>query len=105
MSDWPVNSDRYEARADQMRRLGRYAYALAACGRRQEAEAKLQEAFAGARDFRSGDLAGVQYFAGEAWRTMGETAKARAAFKDAMRLSPTGVSFMSAKKGLAKLGE
>jgi len=105
MSEWPVKSDRYEARADQMRRFGRYAWALAACGRREEAQAKLQEALDGATGFRSGDMAGLQYFAGETWRVLGETEKARAAFKEAMRLSPTGVSFMSAKKGLAKLVE
>lgn len=105
MSEWPVKSDRYEARADQMRRFGRYAWALAACGRREEAQAKLQEALDGATGFRSGDMAGLQYFAGETWRVLGETEKARAAFKEAMRLSPVGAAALSAKKGLAKLGE
>jgi tetratricopeptide (TPR) repeat protein len=105
MSDWPVKLDRYEARADQMRRLGRYAWALAACGRREDAKAKLQEALDGATGFRSGDMAGLQYFAGETWRVLGEMEKARAAFKEAMRLSPNGASFTSAKKGLAKLVE
>jgi tetratricopeptide (TPR) repeat protein len=103
MMNWPTKTDRYESRADQMRRLSRYAWALAACGRKQEAEAKLQEAFAGARDFRSGDLAGVQYFAGEAWRAMGETAKARAAFKETMTLSPTGAAWTSATKALSRM--
>jgi len=103
MSNWPDTSTQYESRADQMRRLGRYAWALAACGRRSEAEAKLQEAFAGTTGFRDGDLAGVQYFAGETWRVLGETTKARAAFNEAMRLSPTGAAWTSAKKGLAKL--
>jgi len=103
MSNWPDTSNQYESQADRMRRLARYAWALAACGRRAEAEAKLQEAFAGADGFRSGDLAGVQYFAGETWRVLGEMSKARAAFNEAIRLSPTGAAWTSAKKGLAKL--
>jgi tetratricopeptide (TPR) repeat protein len=105
MSNWPEASGRYEARADLMRRIARYAWALAACGRREDAKAKLQESFAGADGFRDGDMAGLHYFAGETWRVLGDTSKSRAAFKEAMKLSPTGSAGMSAKKGLAKLAD
>lgn len=65
----------YSQRADYARRIGRYAYALAACGRRQEAEARIQEAFNEAAGLNNSDLAGVHYFVGEARRSLSETAK------------------------------
>ena len=92
-------------RADHLRRLGRYAWALAACGRRTEAETKLQEAFAGAASLKDPDLAGVHYFAGETWRAMGEGRKAREAFQEALRLSPKGSVATSVQKALAKMRE
>jgi hypothetical protein len=92
-------------KADHLRRLGRYAWALAACGRRTEAETKLQEAFAGSASLKDPDLAGVHYFAGEAWRAMGEWRKAREAFQEALRLSPKGVVAASVQKALARMRE
>lgn len=92
-------------RADHLRRLGRYAWALAACGRRTEAETKLQEAFAGSASLKDPDLAGVHYFAGETWRAMGEWRKAREAFQEALRLSPNGSVATSVQKALAKMRE
>ena len=95
----------YEQNADHVRRLGRYAWALAAAGRREEAEAQLNKAFAGSSGLRERDLAGLQYFAGEAWRSLGEWKKARAAFEEAMRLSPDGPATTGSKKALAKMRE
>jgi tetratricopeptide (TPR) repeat protein len=104
MSNWPISLDRYEARSDQMMRLARYAWALAACGRREDAQAQLQQAFAGTAGFRPADLAGLQYFAGETWRVLGDTAKARAAFNEALRLAvPGSAPATSAQKAMAKL--
>jgi tetratricopeptide (TPR) repeat protein len=106
MTDWPVTLNDYEGRADQMRRLGRCAWALAACGRSGDAQAKLQEAFAGAIDFRPDDMAGLQYFAGETWRVLGDSNKARAAFNEALRLAvPGSAAATSAKKAMAKLAD
>jgi tetratricopeptide (TPR) repeat protein len=104
MSNWPETGNSYESRADLMRRYARLAWALAACGRADDAKAKLQEAFAGATDFRADDMAGLQYFAGETWRVLGDQSKARAAFKEALRLAVAGsAAATSAQKGLAKL--
>jgi hypothetical protein len=100
-----LQSTGYGRNADYARRLGRYAWALAACGRRQEAEAKLQEAFAGSNELKPRDLAGVHYFAGEAWRSLGEWKKARAAFDETIRLNPDGSGATEAKKALAKMRE
>lgn len=90
-------------KSDYAMRLARFAWALAACGRRQEAESKLAEAFADTTGLKDRDLAGLQYFAGETWRAMGEWKKARAAFDEALRLSPDGPAATGTKKALAKL--
>jgi tetratricopeptide (TPR) repeat protein len=95
----------YEQNADHVRRLGRYAWALAAAGRREEAEAQLNKAFAGSGGLRERDLAGVHYYAGEAWRSLGEWKKARVAFEEAMRLSPDGPATTGSKKALAMMRE
>jgi len=91
--------------ADYARRLGRYAWALAACGRRDDTEAQLKKAFAGSGRLKERDLAGLHYFAGEAWRSLGEWKKARTAFEEALRLSPDGSAATSAQKAMAKMRE
>jgi tetratricopeptide (TPR) repeat protein len=91
-------------RADLARRIARYAWALGACKRRQEAELKIQEALAKGAGLGNADLAGVHYFVGEAWRALGDMANARAAFQEAVRLAPDGVTALSVRKALAKMG-
>jgi tetratricopeptide (TPR) repeat protein len=93
----------YGKNADQARRLARYAWALAGCGRRDEAETQLKEAFAGSFSLKVADRAGIQYFAGQTWRLLGDNEKSRAAFNEAIALSPDGSTAMSARTGLAKL--
>lgn len=77
------------SRADLAKRVARYAYALGACGRRQDAETQIQKALAMGATLKQDDLAGVDYFVGEAWQAMGETTKARAAYQEAVTLSRT----------------
>jgi len=103
-----MNSDRepaqtYEQRADDIRRVARYAWALASCGRRSEAEARINEALAGSTGFKNRDLGGVQYYVGEAWRVLGESRKAKEAFDQALSLSPQGAVATSTNRALAKL--
>jgi len=93
----------YGRRADDAHRVANYAWALASSGRRADAERKIQDASDLSKGLKDYDLAGTQYFTGEAWRMLGERPKARAAFDEALRLSPQGVIALSAKKGLAKL--
>ena len=100
-----LQSTGYGRNADYVRRLGRYAWALAAAGRRDKAEAQLRKAFADSAGLKPRDLAGVHYFAGEAWRSLGEWKKARAAFEEALRLSPDGSAATSATKAMTKLRE
>jgi tetratricopeptide (TPR) repeat protein len=91
------------SRADQARRIARYAYALASCGRRPDAEAKIQEALAMGATLTKDDLAGVYYFVGEAWRALGDITNARNAFQQAVTLCPDGVTALSVQKALAKM--
>jgi tetratricopeptide (TPR) repeat protein len=93
----------YEQRADDAKRQARYAWALASCGMRPNAEARIQEAIATSSGFKPDDLAGVEYFVGEAWRALGEKSKARETFDRALALNPANVTVLSIRKALAKL--
>jgi tetratricopeptide (TPR) repeat protein len=93
----------YMGRADQARRIARYAWALAAAGRRNEAQAKIDEALAMGNDLRPEDAAGVQYFVGEAWQALGDRVKAMAAYDQAITLRPDGVTALSVRKAMAKM--
>jgi len=95
----------YGGNSDYLMRVGRYAWALAACGRRQEAEAKLQEAFADSSRLKPRDLAQLHYFAGETWRSLSEWRKARTEFDEAMRLSPEGPPATDSRKAMTKMRE
>jgi tetratricopeptide (TPR) repeat protein len=89
--------------ADKAHRIARYAWALAACGRRSEAQQQIDAALAAGQGLSPGDLAGVYYFVGEAWRAQREDQKARDAFARAVELRPDGVIAKSVQKALAKL--
>jgi hypothetical protein len=93
----------YGEHADRARRIAQYSWALASCGSLQGAEARIQEAFAVANGLNGSDLAGIHYYAGEAWRALGLAAKARAEFQEALTLAPEGVTALSARKALAKM--
>jgi tetratricopeptide (TPR) repeat protein len=99
----PLSTD--QQRANQAHRIAKYAWALASCGRHDEAEARLQEAFAGSVAFGNRDLAVLQSLAGETWRALGDLSKARIAFQDALTICPNGDVAAMARKRLAELGE
>jgi hypothetical protein len=100
-----TQSTSYGRTSDHLMRLARYAWALAACGRREQAEAQIEKAFASSNGLKDRDLAGLHYFAGEAWRSLREWRKARTAFDEALRLSPDGPAATGTKKALAKMRE
>jgi tetratricopeptide (TPR) repeat protein len=81
------------------------AWALAACGRREEAETRLQEAFAESDSFSKDDLAGLLNSKGSAWQALGDSERSRAAFQQALAVFPYGSIAMFARRELAKLGE
>lgn len=98
-----AQSTAYGQQADEAKRIARYAWALASCGRKQEIATQVQAALVHGAGLKDSDLAGIHYFAGEAWKAAGETAKARAAFQESLRLMPDGVTAIASKKGLAEL--
>lgn len=103
MATPPVQSSSYGEQSDAATRMARYAWALASCGRKQEAAAQAQAAIEHGAGLKDSDMAGIHYFAGEAWKAAGETAKARVAFEESLRLKPDGVTAIASKKGPAKL--
>ena len=91
------------SQADHAARLARFAWALAAAGRSDEARSKIQEALAAASNLKNADSATVQYFVGEAWEALGNTANSRSAYQSAIDLRPEGVTAMSARNGIGRL--
>ena len=81
------------------------AWALAACGRREEALAKIDEAFAHSGSFGKDDLASLLNSKGVALEALGDGGGARASFQQSLAVFPYGSVAMSAREGLAKLGE
>jgi tetratricopeptide (TPR) repeat protein len=81
------------------------AWALAACGRREEAETRLQEAFAESDCFSKDDLAGLLNSKGSAWQALGDSERSRAAFQRALAVFPYGSIAVFARSELAKLSE
>jgi len=82
-----------------------HAWALASNGRREEAEQRLQQAFAASGGIGNCGLAGMYLPVGHAWLTLGDFAKARASFSEAASLFPQSDLAFRAQKELAKLEE
>jgi hypothetical protein len=81
------------------------ALALASCGRREEAETRLENAFTESNSFRKDELAGLLNLKGETWQALGDSSMARAAFRQALSLFPYGGIAMLARRKLATLEE
>jgi tetratricopeptide (TPR) repeat protein len=81
------------------------AWALASCGRREEAEARLEDAFAESNSLGKDDLAGLLQLKGETWLALGDSEMAQASFQQALGLFPYGSIGMLARRKLARLGE
>lgn len=81
------------------------AWALAACGRREEAETRLQEAFVESNSFSKDDLAGLLNSKGSALQALGDSERSRAAFQQALAVFPYGSITIFARRELAKLSE
>jgi tetratricopeptide (TPR) repeat protein len=81
------------------------AWASAACGRREEAEMELQEAFVESDSFNRDDLAGLLNSKGSALKALGENDRSRTAFQQALVVFPHGSLAVFARRELAKLGQ
>lgn len=81
------------------------AWALAGCGRREEANTALEEAFAESESFSKDDLAGLLNSKGSACQALGDSERARKAFQESLAVFPHGSHSVDARTGLAELGE
>ena len=82
-----------------------HAWALASCGRREEAESRLEEAFVESDSYGKDDLAGLWHLAGSTKQALGDNEMARAAFLQAFTVFPHGSIALQARRKLAKLGQ
>jgi tetratricopeptide (TPR) repeat protein len=101
-ANWQEESDASGRRAKQAHREARYAWALARCAGRVEAILHMMQASAGYATFISRDQAWLRYYAGETWRALGDTEKARAAFEEANGLHPYGQVGQRSQKRLSE---
>jgi len=80
-----------------------HAWALASCERGEEAEARLEDAFAGSDSLAKDDLAGLLHLKGATRLALGDSELARAAFEQALALFPYGTIAIQARREIAKL--
>jgi tetratricopeptide (TPR) repeat protein len=97
------HSKQNRLRLAQCNKIG--AWALAACGRREEAETRLQEAFAESDSFNKEDLAGLLNSKGSALQALGDRKRSREAFQQALSVFPHGSIAVFARRELLKLPE
>lgn len=91
-------------RATRAQAIATYGYALASCGRREEAEAVLAESFAISYGIGKRALAGLHHLAGASWQALGDRNKARAAWLRTLELHPFGDTALQVRKKLTELG-
>jgi hypothetical protein len=103
LTGYPANPRTSTGRANRVQLIAFYAWALAADGWKEGAEEKLQEAIAGSTGMDDCGRAGTQLPVGHAWLALGDPAKARQAFEQAVQLFPHGDIAMRARKELALL--
>lgn len=94
-----------QQRTHQTQCIALGAWALAKQGRREDAIAKLQEAFAESAGLNKHDLAGLLHLKGVTWKALGGLEEARAAFQEALTLFPRGAVMLRARKRLMELAE
>jgi tetratricopeptide (TPR) repeat protein len=91
--------------AIQAHRIAHHAWALASCGRRAEAEAKLQEAMSGSDAFETRLLAWLWFYAGKTYLALDDLEKARTAFQKANSLQPYGDIAVYVQKRLLEVAK
>jgi hypothetical protein len=102
-----ANSSNSESTQQQRRiraiRTGYHAWALASCGRADEAKAQLENAFASLPKDAEREIAGLEYVAGDTWWTIGDLDRARYSFQRVWSLNPNCDLGMRAGKRLARI--
>lgn len=105
LAGFPTHRGSNRLRANRAQLFAFHAWALAANDRREDAELSLRKAFAESHEIGNCGLAGLHLPVGQTWMTLGETAKARAAFHEASTLFPNSDIAIRAQRELEKLEE
>jgi tetratricopeptide (TPR) repeat protein len=103
MATWSEQLPAEEKPSRQAHWIAVHAWALARCGRREEAEARLQEALAKTSTLHEREQALARLYAGRIWLALGDMEKARTAWKEVESIYPQGSVGISARKELAEL--
>ena len=98
-----LHDERYPLDAANL--IARHSWALAACGRRLEAQARIEEAMQRLPTLDYWDAACFLYFIGEAWNALGDFVQARKALQLSIDILPRGEMAIASRKALAKIAE
>jgi len=103
LAGYPVNPRTNLQRANRAQLIAFHAWALASEGWVEEAEQRLQRAFACSDGIDKCSLAALHLPVGHTWLALGEPGRARTCFQEALSLFPHGDIAIRARKNLAEL--
>jgi len=103
LAGYPANPRTNQQRANRAQILAFHAWALASDGWTQEAELRLQKAFACSDGIDKCSLAAMHLPIGHTWLALGDRGRARTCFQEALTLFPFGDIAIRARKNLAEL--
>jgi tetratricopeptide (TPR) repeat protein len=103
LAGYPVNPRTNLQRANRAQILAFHAWALASDGWTQEAELRLEKAFACSDGIDKCSLAAMHLPVGHTWLALGDRGRARTCFQEALTLFPFGDIAIRARKNLAEL--
>lgn len=103
LAGYPSNARSNQERANRAQLLAFHAWALASDGWRQEAELRLQKAFACSDGIDKCSLAAMHLPVGHTWLALGDRGRARTCYQEALTLFPYGDIGLRARKNLAEL--
>ncbi len=94
-----------QRRSVRAQSLALFAWALAVCGKKTDAEARLLEAFAESSSLGERSLASLMQLKGLTLKSLGDLEAARTAFNESLQLFPFGASAITARRRLTELDE
>ena len=103
LAGYPVNPRTNLQRANRAQLIAFHAWALASDGWVEEAELRLQKAFACSDGIDKCSLAAMHLPVGHTWLALGDRGRARTCFQEALSLFPFGDVAIRARKNLAEL--
>jgi len=103
LAGYPINPRTNLQRANRAQLIAFHAWALASDGWAQEAEQRLEKAFACSDGIDKCGLAAMHLPVGHTWLALGDRGRARTCFQEALSLFPHGDIAIRARKNLTEL--